>query len=226
MARTYNLYRGGVEKLGHTMTYTGSTAGNKNGGTCLFDCDGCYAQTGNFNFPHVRAGLAKMTDGYRNHLTKVFEDFQDQINRARNPITMIRINYSGDFVSVQHLMFWVNLALNNPSIKMYMYTKRYDFVRMMFDAIGELPDNLYLNISVWGKLGIKEWDEFKHHKNVNCFVVDLDKSVKLVDYDPQVSYKRCPSYDIDGDNLHHPCDECGLCFGKQGDHLEIHVWKH
>lgn len=223
----YKLFRGKVSKLGVSMAYTGSLAGDGEWGTCPMTCKGCYARKGNFRMPSVQKGLKKMSYGYKYELDKVFSDFEAQIRNARKPITMVRINHSGDFVSNEHLMKWVDLAMKFPSIRFYMYTKRYDFVRNMFAAIDEMPANMFSNISIWGKLGIEEWNEFKHHKNVNAFIVDLDPN--NVEYLGRGAV-RCLSYDKNGKlNKNHTCDGCQLCFGGSrgtADHLEIHCYKH
>lgn len=232
MPRMYKLYRNNVDKLGE-MGYTGSTAGKcANGGTCGDDvtCEGfCYALRGDFMFPSVRNGLAKMAHGYRYELERVFADFRSQIDNARKPFAIVRINHSGDFVSIDHLMQWVYLAQDYPHIRFYMYSKRYDFLRMMWDAIGELPDNLFYNHSICGEYGRREWDEFKHHRNVNAFIVD-ERGHKVERGFTGGKVCRCKSYDVNGKrDPKHPCSDCKLCFGGKNGYtygLEIHCYEH
>ena len=217
----YHLINGGISKLGN-MFHTGATAGlDAKGGTCgNLSCKGCYAQQGNFVFPNVKAYLATMADGFRNHLDDVFKDFDAQLNTVKNAI--IRINHAGDFVSFEHFLKWVDLATVHSDCTFYFYTKKYHFIREYYSLGVELPANMFMCVSIWGGLGVKEWHEFKTHRNVNAFVVDLDTNYVCKDW------LRCPSYKLENGKVvrdkEHNCADCKMCF--TGSRKVIHVFKH
>ena len=42
----------------------------------------------------------------------------------------------------------VELAKNNPFVRFYTYTKRFDWLEQLLSQ-QELPDNLTINVSIW-----------------------------------------------------------------------------
>lgn len=60
--------------------------------------------------------------------------------------TKVRIHESGDFFNAAYLQAWVMVALANPTIKFYCYSKSLDIFMGL-----ELPENFYLTASYGGK---------------------------------------------------------------------------
>jgi hypothetical protein len=61
-------------------------------------------------------------------------------------ITKVRIHESGDFFSAEYLMAWILVAMHNPTIKFYCYSKNLP----LFVGL-ELPANFYFTASYGGK---------------------------------------------------------------------------
>lgn len=226
----YKYHKGRVSKLGPNMAYTGSLAGTGMG-TCPIDCRGCYAKTGNFEFPNVKESLTRMAIGLKTELLKVFSDFETQWNNAKTKPKYFRINHSGDIVSTQHWYNWIDFAVRHPECTFYIYTKRTDIVAAFFADGWELPDNFVLNVSIWGDYGRASWESFKYHKNVNCFIVDLDP-VNVENVPGHINC-RCAAYENVNGKIRKSknaktCEECKLCLTKRkaGNGLAIHCFKH
>jgi hypothetical protein len=60
--------------------------------------------------------------------------------------TRVRIHESGDFFNVHYLQAWIMVAMANPSLKFYCYSKSLN----LFMGL-ELPSNFYLTASYGGK---------------------------------------------------------------------------
>ena len=63
-------------------------------------------------------------------------------------VTMVRIHESGDFFSGLYLDAWIQVAIRNPDLKFYCYTKSLQLFQYM-----KLPANFYVTASKGGK-----WD--------------------------------------------------------------------
>jgi hypothetical protein len=70
-----------------------------------------------------------------------------QENRSKG-ITLVRIHESGDFFSGAYLDAWLQVALLNPDLKFYCYSKSLQLFYLL-----KLPTNFYLTASKGGK-----WD--------------------------------------------------------------------
>lgn len=70
----------------------------------------------------------------------------------------VRIHVSGDFFSQQYFDAWCYVALNNPHIKFYAYTKSLNYWVKRINAI---PDNLILTASFGGR-----YDHLIHEYNL------------------------------------------------------------
>lgn len=68
-----------------------------------------------------------------------------QSSRKRNT-KRVRIHESGDFFSAEYLMGWLLVAMQNPDLEFYCYSKSLD----LFMGL-DLPSNFYLTASYGGK---------------------------------------------------------------------------
>lgn len=101
-------------------------------GTCVCDCVGCYATKGNYRFSSVKNALAIRTWLIRNDLDFVYRAITAQIEA--DGINLLRIHASGDFDSMKYAFIWRKIALENPEVKMWTYTKVKQFEHL-FDGI-------------------------------------------------------------------------------------------
>lgn len=94
-------------------------------GTCPCHCKGCYATKGNYNYPDIKIGLAIKTILVRKYPEFVIAAINAQIKADR--VELLRIHASGDFditnVECSEIDIWRNIAINNPNVKIWSYTK-------------------------------------------------------------------------------------------------------
>ena len=90
-------------------------------GTCVCDCPGCYAKSGNYNYSSVIKALGIRTLLAREYMTFTEKAINAQI-QAEN-IKFIRIHASGDFFNMEYVEMWKRIAAANPNVTMWTYTK-------------------------------------------------------------------------------------------------------
>ena len=90
-------------------------------GTCICDCIGCYAMSGNYRYQSTKDSLALRTIIARNHLDFCERAIMAQIQA--DDIRAIRIHASGDFFSLEYAEMWKRIASNNPNVVIWTYTK-------------------------------------------------------------------------------------------------------
>ena len=136
----------------------------------------CYADKGTFKFPNVQA---KYNANYE--LTKDTKLFMKTIHNEliKKRIEFVRIHSSGDFYSLKYLRTWITIAVNNPHIVFYGYTKSIPF----FKSVNP-PPNFIFCFSTGGKMDhlIKDTDkravifntkeELKKARYIDCSVND------------------------------------------------------
>lgn len=93
----------------------------------------CYAATSE-RFPGVRESRWK-------NFEEVLKTRQIELPKDA---THIRIHGSGDFFSQWYFDLWLQLAIDNPRIKFWAYTKS---IRLWVERIGQIPPNLTLQAS-------------------------------------------------------------------------------
>ena len=104
----------------------------------------CYAQKGNYTrFPIVQELMEKK---YEIRKQTNFNSFMNEEIQKKKP-THIRIHDSGDFYSIKYLLKWVNIALDNPKVIFYAYTKSIQF----FKGCINIPENMKIIFSEGSK---------------------------------------------------------------------------
>ena len=93
------------------------------------------------NFQQV---LDCLKSGSVNPLVKLIDD-GIQENRNRNT-RRVRIHESGDFFSLGYLQAWVEVAIMNPDLTFYCYSKSLNFFLHV-----DLPSNFFLTASYGGR---------------------------------------------------------------------------
>jgi len=104
----------------------------------------CYAQKGNYTrFPIVQELMEKK---YEISKQTNFNSLMNEEIQKKKP-THIRIHDSGDFYSIKYLLKWVNIALDNPKVIFYAYTKSIQF----FKGCINIPENMKIIFSEGSK---------------------------------------------------------------------------
>lgn len=192
-------------------------------GTCgKVNCDECmkkcYAVSMVKRYEIARKNRIENTLQLRTDINQHFNDIYHTI--LSDKIKIVRYTDSGEIESYLQFVKLVNLALSLPSTQFYLYTKNYDVLRTFFTENKELPNNMVVLISIWGKLGKKEYNEFKNHRNIKAFVVNSDIKTDCT----------CPAYKvINGKvrlNKEMTCAKCGLCTGKHPNIKVIGCLEH
>lgn len=185
-------------------------------GTCSgVDCSKCgkrnvcYAIDSYVQYPAVTVNRVENTMQLRQDIDKHFEDIKAAA--VKNDVEIIRYTESGEFENDKHFEKFIELAEDIPDVKVYAYTKNYEVLRNYFSHGKELPENCVILVSVWEDQGIKEYEEFKDHENIKCFVVNSDIKCDAM----------CPAYRKDENGKVNrvksdavKCGNCGLCTGK------------
>ena len=90
-------------------------------GSCAQHCKGCYCDSGFYNMPDVKAGnIRKLL------LVTYFPKWTEAVINAQikaDGILQVRIHASGDFFTEAYTNIWKRIALNNPHVIFWTYTK-------------------------------------------------------------------------------------------------------
>lgn len=125
------------EKIQKAMEAAGITEIRE---SCPMHCKGCYCDYGFFNMPSVRDGnIIKLI------IARLFPDWLERALDAQieaDHITQVRIHASGDFCTMDYINVWRNVALKNPDVTFWTYTKD---VRAL-NAFRDIP-NLHITPS-------------------------------------------------------------------------------
>lgn len=179
-------------KKGNSKTGEKVRTWSMNQTTCPCHCDGCYADSGCYNFAGVKESLRRNTVLAREYL-----DFVNRAIRAQLETfpagTEIRIHAVGDFFSGEYLVMWHEIAKDFSSLIFWTYTK----VRAFENAFSDL-DNANIVKSIVPGFGFN----FGH-----CdYVIDMYNA--LVKLGVKVHICRCG---IDPDQHCAGCHKCSEC---------------
>lgn len=224
------MVKNGNIKIGNTMwswnklAGSGVIAGCK--GTCGEHCNGCYNAEDPRKSPcyvfksyniygwdrsSVVKGHVRNTNIMREDIDRAFDDIRLQLKRAKKKPSAVRIHASGELETTQELQKWIETASMFPSIPFYVYTKAYEILDEVLSGLDKdpIPENFFVNVSIWHENGIDTYNKWKHLDCVRAFVYDDG-----YDYSGKIKIDcYCPAYDKSG-KLHHDltCDKCKICF--------------
>ena len=127
------LLKAGNTKTGkrvYTFSLPAGTAG-----TCVCDCEGCYAKTGRYNCENVQESLKRNQEIVENDIDFFYRAISAQLETIGSG--EIRIHASGDFNtknSMEYACTWKRLVSENVSFLFWTYTKirRYE---TLFDGM-------------------------------------------------------------------------------------------
>lgn len=105
----------------------------------------CYATKGNYNYGSTKKSLMVRTWLVRHDLDFVARAILAQIKI--DGIKVIRVHASGDFDSMAYAEMWRNIALNNPQVIMWTYTK----VKACEDYFDDIPNFNVVKSVIAGK---------------------------------------------------------------------------
>ena len=101
-------------------------------GTCVCDCDKCYAMTGNYCYETTLAYLA-----IRTFIARYDMDFWKRAVIAQievENIRLVRVHASGEFFSIEYIDAWKEIVNTFPDVVFWSYTKN-ALAENAFDAI-------------------------------------------------------------------------------------------
>jgi hypothetical protein len=89
------------------------------------------------------------------------------IKRSLPPSILVRIHESGDFFSQTYFDSWLQVAIDNPEVQFYAYTKSINY---WLERAELIPDNFTLTASQGGK-----WDNLIEEFDLNTVEVVLNE---------------------------------------------------
>ena len=162
----------------------------------------------------------KLGHAYRTIAMTMFRDdllqsLDKQLTNMKKKLDVVRINESGELTCYDDLKLWCELGKRHPETTFYVYTKNYKVVRKAL-INGIVPNNLFINISIWHNSGIKEYLEMKDHPQIRAFCLVDDKWTKQKYYSKGIEIiSMCTAYDVNGKMNHDvTCDKCKKCFSN------------
>lgn len=163
----------------------------------------------------VKRGHAYRTIAMTEYRDELLTSLDNQLTRKRNKFKTIRINESGELTCYEDLALWCELAKRHPETVFYLYTKNYVAV---YKAINnnDVPNNLFINISIWHSLGIKAYAEMKNHPQIRSFCLVDDEWTREKYQSKGIDItSMCGAYDEKGKMNHAvTCDKCKKCFSS------------
>ena len=123
----------------------------------------CYAKKGAYIWSNVKPAFEK-----RYQLTRT-DQFVDAMNAeiAKKKPDYVRVHDSGDYYSPAYLKKWIQIAINNPSVRFYSYT---NMVKMILNT--SLPSNYDIIFSDSGKQ--KHLIDERKHRHTRIFSTHSD----------------------------------------------------
>lgn len=116
------LLKKGNTKVGETV-WTWSTIPGTDG-TCICNCNGCYAMTGFYRMPSVVESLERNTEIVNNDIDFFYNAVSAQLEIIEEGD--LRINAAGDFNTAnpdEYTQTWHRIVEENPSFLCWTYTK-------------------------------------------------------------------------------------------------------
>ena len=123
----------------------------------------CYAKKGAYIWSNVKPAFEK-----RYQLTRT-DQFVDAMNAeiAKKKPDYVRVHDSGDYYSPAYLKKWIQIAIDNPSVRFYSYT---NMVKMILNT--SLPSNYDIIFSDSGKQ--KHLIDERKHRHTRIFSTHSD----------------------------------------------------
>ena len=104
-------------------------------GTCICDCVGCYAMSGNYRYANTINNIGIRNIMARNYMAWLENAIKAQIECYS--IGFVRIHASGDFYSVEYAEMWKRIAIAFPNTVCWTYTKN-KACESLFDGLNNI----------------------------------------------------------------------------------------
>ncbi|MHC4458553.1 MAG: GP88 family protein [Planctomycetota bacterium] len=179
---------------------------------CKFCAKDCYAMKAWKIYPSVRVSLTRNSALLRTDIGGYFEKVHRFLTK-KSP-DFFRIHSSGDFISLEHLKYWVKIAKNHPKTKFLAFTKSYEIVSQYLTVAKdwpdfEIPENFSLVVSVFPGMVVPK---------------DLEHLPRAYAGEPE-DYKHLARA---SDALHCPgsCQTCQACWGLAKRNIDVRFSIH
>ena len=121
----------------------------------VFTCPGAdaclkggYCNRGRYTTPDK---VKTYGENYTQSLKDSFvDDVTNELRTELWDVQYVRIHPIGDFYSMDYFKKWVSIAIKNPNVGFYAYTKSVNIVKAYL-ADNKLPDNMTISYSYGGK---------------------------------------------------------------------------
>lgn len=121
--------------------------------TCNHSCEcyrlkKCYAENGCYNYSDNQAMYSENLNFFVNSTN---DEFIEAVQVAIDQFGYCLFRYftCGDIVNSRFFDCMVQIAINNPNIEFWAYTKKYSIVNNWIAKNGDLPENLTIIFSHW-----------------------------------------------------------------------------
>lgn len=128
------LLKEGNSKTGKRVYTWSMLAGTKDGGTCICDCEGCYAQVGFYHTPSVKKSLKLNTSIVNDDIAFFYNAVSAQLECIGEG--EIRIHASGDFHTQnpeEYAQTWHRIVSENEKFLFWTYTKMKQYETLFDD---------------------------------------------------------------------------------------------
>lgn len=182
-------------------------------GTCEGCCSECKGNCYAIKNQKYRSTVGNLTSWSENtllakeYIDQFFYEIQKFIDL--NVVSVIRFHAFGEIPSYKYLEKMVELAKNNPFVRFYTYTKRFDWLEQLLSQ-QELPDNLTINVSIWH-------GNYNNPYKMPEFIYDdaTDPTVQALPH--------CPAVDKNGRETGVTCSSCKRClYAKKGSKIAVY----
>lgn len=157
----------------------------------------------------VKYGHMINTIAMTEHRRELEERLDVQLTNKKKKFDIVRINESGELTCKADFRLWCRIADRHPETIFYLYTKNYKAIEDV-----PIPKNLFVNLSIWHDVGIKEYNKMKTDPQIRAFVlVDEEYTKDVYAKKGVVITSMCAAYDAKGKMNHSiTCDKCKKCF--------------
>jgi hypothetical protein len=88
---------------------------------------------------------------YTRSRDEIRKSIQSGLNLLSKSVTVVRLNDNGDFISLDEVLAWLDIAVDNPKIVFYGYTKNTPHLYKARKQFGQFPSNFRVSISDMGE---------------------------------------------------------------------------
>ena len=164
----------------------------KSDGTLVDACKGCYATTGNYNFPNVKAPRLHNREDWKRE--EWVEDMVSELDNDR----YFRWFDSGDLYDIRLARKVLEVMQRTPWVKHWLPTRMYKFTKFVavLDAMEALPNVV-----------VRKSSDSVHGETIEgkttSTIIPVDDSIQYA------SFTICKAYERDG-----KCGPCRACWSK------------